>query len=84
MYPLEGYSPLESPPSRDLLKAQILFNYLDRLLPTLVEEPEVRTISLYSNDDDENNNSNNTGFHNTTSPDGKIVKMPGCMTVIAN
>ena len=69
MYPLEGYSPLEAPPSRDLLKAQILFNYLDRLLPTLVEEPEVRTISLYSNDDDENNDSNNTGFHNTTSPD---------------
>lgn len=35
-YPLEGYRPLQDPPAPDVIKARLLFTYMDRLLPLLM------------------------------------------------
>ncbi|XP_074646477.1 E3 ubiquitin-protein ligase RNF123-like isoform X2 [Tubulanus polymorphus] len=39
-YPIEGYRPLQQPPTADLVKAQVLFGFLESLLPSLVEFPK--------------------------------------------
>lgn len=36
-YPLEGYRPLQDPPTMDLVAAQQLFCYLERLLPSFAQ-----------------------------------------------
>ena len=36
-YPLEGYRPLQDPPMMDLVAAQQLFGYLERLLPSFAQ-----------------------------------------------
>ncbi|XP_041349539.1 E3 ubiquitin-protein ligase RNF123-like [Gigantopelta aegis] len=40
-YPVEGYHPLQDPPKLDLVKAQLLFNYLEKLLPVMIEDDKV-------------------------------------------
>ncbi|CAI9715753.1 E3 ubiquitin-protein ligase RNF123-like isoform X1 [Octopus vulgaris] len=39
---VEGYKPLQDPPHLDLVQAQILFCYLENLLPVMVEEESER------------------------------------------
>ncbi|GAB1599201.1 E3 ubiquitin-protein ligase RNF123-like isoform X2 [Argonauta hians] len=41
---LEGYKPLQDPPHLDLVQAQILFCYLENLLPIMVEEESERKL----------------------------------------
>ncbi len=40
-YPMEGYRPLEDAPSVDLIRAQHLFNYMERLLPNMIIHDKV-------------------------------------------
>ncbi|XP_046554728.1 E3 ubiquitin-protein ligase RNF123-like isoform X1 [Haliotis rubra] len=40
-YPLEGYQPLQDPPKSDLVRAQVLFGYLEKLLPVMIEDDQV-------------------------------------------
>lgn len=35
-YPLEGFRPLQDPPATDVIKARLLFTYMDRVLPLLM------------------------------------------------
>ena len=41
-YPMEGYRPLQDPPTGDLVKSQQLFSYLEALLPEMVTQDKVR------------------------------------------
>ena len=43
--------PLQDPPTVDLVKAQQLFNYLEKLLPVMVEEDRVRNKFSLCNDE---------------------------------
>ncbi len=41
-YPIEGYRPLQDPPTLDLIRAQQLFTYMERLLPNMLVQDKVR------------------------------------------
>lgn len=41
-YQVEGYRPLQDPPTIDLIQAQLLFCYLENLLPVMVKEESER------------------------------------------
>ncbi len=43
-YPLEGYRPLQDPPAPDVIKARLLFTYMDRLLPLLMTAGHTQVI----------------------------------------
>ena len=43
-YPMEGYRPLQDAPTVDLIRAQQLFTYLERLLPNMLVQDRVSSL----------------------------------------
>ena len=43
-YPMEGYRPLQDAPTVDLIRAQQLFPYLERLLPNMLVQDRVSSL----------------------------------------
>ena len=43
-YPMEGYRPLQDAPTVDLIRAQQLFTYLERLLPNMLVQDRVNSL----------------------------------------
>ncbi|ESO88781.1 hypothetical protein LOTGIDRAFT_234381 [Lottia gigantea] len=45
-YPIEGYKPLQDPCVNELAKAKVLFSYLEKLLPVLIEDEKVISLNV--------------------------------------